>query len=341
MKLLIVIAALIGGAASLQGQMGTFRLTVLSYQWTTSHNPVNFTWQGHSNTSCNGTSTVTGYTSGGNFSANGSSYGSCSTTFTPPSTQTIDIQKPVVFILAETESSRMVLSCTRNVRWSQCEALNPGTFMARTDNGHFEVQGGNGKGKEEWVKFDVVQQSAIQRPAAQPISENGGEGVSIPAASDDTARAAYYRQQCARGDAQGCINLGTMYRMGWGVTKDTSQASASFKKGCDAGIQDGCKLLEAVAQEVPPQTNIVPQVPDEVGPVKASASVSIESTPSGADIEIDGAFVGNTPSTVSVTSGTHQIAVKKKGFIDWSKTLTVTSGTVRLNAVLEQEMTKP
>jgi hypothetical protein len=68
----------------------------------------------------------------------------------------------------------------------------------------------------------------------------------------------------------------------------------------------------------------------------AQASLVIDSTPPGADIEIDGAFVGNTPSSVSVTPGSHQIAVKKKGFADWTKTLNVTGGTVHLSAELER-----
>jgi hypothetical protein len=70
-------------------------------------------------------------------------------------------------------------------------------------------------------------------------------------------------------------------------------------------------------------------------PAAAQASISIDSAPPGADIEIDGAFVGNTPSTVSVAPGSHKIAVKKKGFSDWTKTLNVTSGSVHLSAELE------
>jgi hypothetical protein len=72
----------------------------------------------------------------------------------------------------------------------------------------------------------------------------------------------------------------------------------------------------------------------------AQTSLSIDSTPTGADIEIDGAFVGNTPSTVAVAAGSHQIAVKKKGFTAWSKTLNVTGGTIHLSAELEQEPPK-
>jgi hypothetical protein len=69
----------------------------------------------------------------------------------------------------------------------------------------------------------------------------------------------------------------------------------------------------------------------------AQASVAVDSIPPGADIEIDGAFVGDTPSTITVAPGSHQIAIKKKGFTNWNKTLNVTGGTIRLNPELEQE----
>jgi hypothetical protein len=65
------------------------------------------------------------------------------------------------------------------------------------------------------------------------------------------------------------------------------------------------------------------------------ASVAIDSTPEGADIEIDGAFVGNTPSTVPVAPGSHEITVKKKGFSDWARKLSVTGGSVHLSADLD------
>lgn len=66
----------------------------------------------------------------------------------------------------------------------------------------------------------------------------------------------------------------------------------------------------------------------------ASVPLTIESTPPGADIEIDGGFVGNTPSTVTVTPGPHEVSVKKKGFTDWSRKLNVTGGSIHLSAEL-------
>ena len=81
----------------------------------------------------------------------------------------------------------------------------------------------------------------------------------------------------------------------------------------------------APAQAQPPAAPVAP----------TQASLAIDSTPAGADVEIDDAFVGNTPSTVSVAPGSHKIAVKKKGYTDWTKTLNVTGGSVHLNAELE------
>jgi hypothetical protein len=71
-------------------------------------------------------------------------------------------------------------------------------------------------------------------------------------------------------------------------------------------------------------------------PTPSQASVTVESTPSGADIEVDGEFVGNTPSTISVAAGTHQISVKKKGYSDWSRKMNVSGGNIHLNAQFEQ-----
>lgn len=65
------------------------------------------------------------------------------------------------------------------------------------------------------------------------------------------------------------------------------------------------------------------------------ASLVIDSTPPGADIAVDGGFVGDTPSTVSVAPGTHEITVSKKGFTNWDRKLNVTSGDIHLTASLD------
>src|ERR1700724_1072688 len=68
-----------------------------------------------------------------------------------------------------------------------------------------------------------------------------------------------------------------------------------------------------------------------------SAKLLLESNPPGADIMVDGSFVGNTPSDVQVTEGEHTISVRKVGFKDWERKLKVSGGSsVHLNAELEK-----
>jgi PEGA domain-containing protein len=69
----------------------------------------------------------------------------------------------------------------------------------------------------------------------------------------------------------------------------------------------------------------------------SSAKLQMESNPSGADIEIDGSFMGNTPSDVQVLEGDHTIAVKKAGFKDWERKMKISGGSnLHLSAELEK-----
>jgi hypothetical protein len=69
-------------------------------------------------------------------------------------------------------------------------------------------------------------------------------------------------------------------------------------------------------------------------------SVQINSDPTGAEIEIDGKFVGNTPSSIPLSPGPHVISISKKNFQPWSKTFHVTKGASQnLNISLEKAET--
>jgi hypothetical protein len=70
----------------------------------------------------------------------------------------------------------------------------------------------------------------------------------------------------------------------------------------------------------------------------ADTILEIASTPDDADVELDAAFVGSTPSTITVPAGDHVIAVKKAGYAVWERNLRVTSGgKVRVDAELQPE----
>jgi len=65
------------------------------------------------------------------------------------------------------------------------------------------------------------------------------------------------------------------------------------------------------------------------------AQVEIASTPSGSDIELDGKFIGSTPSSVKLGLGEHTVKLKKNGFETWERTITTVAGTVRISPDLE------
>ena len=68
-----------------------------------------------------------------------------------------------------------------------------------------------------------------------------------------------------------------------------------------------------------------------------SGKLAIASIPDGADVEVDGTFVGNTPSDLQLPEGMHNIVVKKTGFKNWERNLKVTGGSnVRVRAELEK-----
>src|SRR3984957_9237170 len=80
-------------------------------------------------------------------------------------------------------------------------------------------------------------------------------------------------------------------------------------------------------------TATAPVSPDQ----GAAAELEVSSTPDGADIEIDGNFVGSTPSTLGVAAGPHQLSVKKAGFKPWERKITVSSGHIKIDATLEAQ----
>ena len=78
--------------------------------------------------------------------------------------------------------------------------------------------------------------------------------------------------------------------------------------------------------------DILAEPPKSAAPQK----ISVTSTPDGADIEIDGSFVGNTPSSVELAPGDHQVVVKKLSYKLWERKLKVSGGEIKLNAELEK-----
>jgi hypothetical protein len=111
-----------------------------------------------------------------------------------------------------------------------------------------------------------------------------------------------------------------------------------FMKGKDITIPKGTEVTAFVEGDMKLDMAKFGAAPPTgaAATLTAVASVVVESNVQGADIEVDGNFVGSTPSTVTVAPGSHVIAVKKKGYQDWSRTMNVSGNGAKVNADLEQ-----
>lgn len=127
------------------------------------------------------------------------------------------------------------------------------------------------------------------------------------------------------------------------ISKSTLSLGGSVQEACEAIAKDWSEhgatiqAVAAAAQEksVAPEKSVpaAVQVPAKL----PTAKLQIESTPPGADIEVDGSFVGSTPSDVQVTEGDHTIVVKKSGFKNWERKLKASAGSsVHISAELEK-----
>jgi len=129
------------------------------------------------------------------------------------------------------------------------------------------------------------------------------------------------------------------------VSKSTLSLGGSVQTACEAIDKDwaahGSDIrAAALAAENKSAASKEPaaMTSAQVAPkVASSAKVSVISVPDGADIEVDGSFVGNTPSDIDLTDGEHSISIQKSGFKSWQRKIKVSSGSnVHLKAELEK-----
>ncbi len=130
-------------------------------------------------------------------------------------------------------------------------------------------------------------------------------------------------------------------------SKSTLSVGGSVDSACAAILAHwaahSADIEAEAAQETRDQSaaRAAPAAAAVVAPVSAAAShLTITSEPAGADIEIDGAFVGNTPSTIDEQVGEKEVSVTKKGYVPWKRKVKLTGGDIHVSAELEAVASK-
>jgi hypothetical protein len=109
------------------------------------------------------------------------------------------------------------------------------------------------------------------------------------------------------------------------INGDMNLDSAKFDRGPVLETSQNPSAVHTAAQPLPATS------------AEALCTLVIKSTPNGADITVDGKYVGSTPSTVRLPAGDHNVSVGMTGFGTWERTITTSpGGNVTINPSLEQ-----
>lgn len=106
-------------------------------------------------------------------------------------------------------------------------------------------------------------------------------------------------------------------------------------KNFHAGPEQGVPPV-AAPQSAPTQSDPVAPSAPPAG-VITKGTIEVRSTPDGAEVYADGAFVGNAPATLKLAPGQHTIRVTQSGFKEWSREIAVQAGSeAHLSATLDK-----
>jgi len=114
-----------------------------------------------------------------------------------------------------------------------------------------------------------------------------------------------------------------------------------FMKGKDINIPKGTEITAFVSGNTELDANRYMAAYKVLGSLPANSTVglvnlTIKSEPEGAEITVDGNFVGSTPSSIFVKSGEHTVKISKTGFKPYDKFVRLEPGiNITLNATLQ------
>jgi PEGA domain len=106
------------------------------------------------------------------------------------------------------------------------------------------------------------------------------------------------------------------------------------------------KNFHANAGQSAPSTEPAPQTapalseptsPASQNGAPAIGTIEVHSLPDGAEVYVDGSFIGNAPATLKLAPGQHTIRVTQTGYKEWSREIAVQAGSeAHLSASLDR-----
>jgi len=122
-------------------------------------------------------------------------------------------------------------------------------------------------------------------------------------------------------------------------------AAATMVAPSDSGTATGVPAEPQAPTQSPARGSAVSDVQTPTGAgasvsasnLPATVKCSFSSSPAGAEVTLDGRYVGSTPSVLGVATGTHVVLISMPGFAPWKRDLAISSGAeLSVNAVLQK-----
>jgi hypothetical protein len=90
-----------------------------------------------------------------------------------------------------------------------------------------------------------------------------------------------------------------------------------------------------IAPKAESNTNIAVGSSESLGTLVST--IVVTSNPNGAEITVDGKFMGTTESTLKLSPGEHTVKIGKAGYKEWNRTITLGAGSsITIDATLEK-----
>jgi hypothetical protein len=224
-------------------------------------------------------------------------------------------------LVQEGDEAPFWITCTIESRFSRCRPMPKGaTLDARREKKGITVYYEDDKGKERKqlytlvpadAKVNTVTAAAIV--ATQPVPAAPVKAVQAPVPPVPHATAAMQNTPAPAAAP---------------VQNAPTPAAAPMQTSAQNAAAPGPGWVRTAS-------------PEKVSPEKSSPEkvrCNFSSTPSGAEITVDGKYVGDTPSEVGLSAGTHTVVVSIAGFAQWKRELAVQPDSkLNVSAVLQKE----
>lgn len=105
------------------------------------------------------------------------------------------------------------------------------------------------------------------------------------------------------------------------------ESNFHFEKTLLDGLQ--AQASQAASEDLDKGVSQLPTEAPKPTETAANPQLTVTSEPSGAEIEINGEFIGNTPTTITTKGGSVVVKVKQNGRTPWERTLKLNPGDKR------------